>query len=178
MLRLLVAGAGGIGCYYAARLLDAGHHVILTARGAHLEVLREAGLTVHYEGRDLVHRPEACDHQQLIAGFHPDDFDVIVLGLKATATASVVSELGEWLRQGRAPVLSLQNGVDNEPLLAEAIGADRVIWGLAVRIGGHIVRPGVIEAEGVAEIVMGQWPAAGQADDPPPAVTGDAGRSL
>lgn len=167
MLRLLVVGAGGIGCYYASRLLDAGHQVILTARGAHLDALREAGLTVHYEGRELLfHRPEACDHQQLIAGFHPDDFDVIILGLKATATTSVVSELGEWLRQGRVPVLSLQNGVDNEPLLADAIGADRVIGGLAVRIGGHIVRPGVIEAEGVAEIVMGKWPVAGQTDDP------------
>lgn len=162
MLRLLMVGAGGIGGYYAARLLDAGHQVVLTARGEHLTALRENGLTVRYDGSDLVHRPEVSDHQQLIARFHPDDFDVIVLALKATATASVVEELGDWLAQGRVPVLSLQNGVDNEPLLADAIGAGRVIGGLAVRIGGHIVRPGVIEAEGVAQIVMGEWPAAGR----------------
>ena len=63
---------------------------------------------------------------------------------------------GTWLsglRQGRSPVLSLQNGVDNEPHLSETVGADRVIGGLAVRIGGHIVSPGVIEAEGAAQIV-------------------------
>lgn len=162
MLRLLMVGAGGIGGYYAARLLDAGHQVVLTARGEHLTALREHGLTVRYEGRDLVHRPEAFDHQQLIARFHPDDFDVIVLALKATATAPVVEELGDWLTKGRVPVLSLQNGVDNEPLLADAIGAGRVIGGLAVRIGGHIVKPGVIEAEGVAQIVMGEWPEASQ----------------
>ncbi len=165
MLRLLMIGAGGIGGYYSARLLDAGHQVVLTARGAHLHALAENGLTVHYEGRERHHRPDVCDHQQLVTRYKPDDFDVIVIALKATATASVVDELGAWLKQGRVPVLSLQNGVDNEPLLAEAIGADRIIGGLAVRIGGHIARPGVIEAEGVAQIVMGAWPKANGTSD-------------
>ncbi|MEQ3622880.1 MAG: 2-dehydropantoate 2-reductase [Marinobacter sp.] len=160
MLKLLMVGAGGIGSYYASRLLESGHRVVLTARGAHLDALVSNGLKVHYGGRELIHRPEAFSHQQLVARFHPDDFDVIVIALKSTATESVVDELGAWLRQGQVPVLSLQNGVDNEPLLAEAIGAERIIGGLAVRIGGHIVRPGVVEAEGVAEIVMGEWPAA------------------
>jgi 2-dehydropantoate 2-reductase len=31
------------------------------------------------------------------------------------------------------------------------------VGGLAVRIGGHIIRPGVIEATGVAQVVMGAW---------------------
>ena len=38
MLKLLMVGAGGIGGYYAARLLESGHRVILTARGDHLPV--------------------------------------------------------------------------------------------------------------------------------------------
>lgn len=158
-------GTGGIGGYYAARLLSVGHQVVLTARGEHLEALRENGLKVHYEGRELFHRPDAYDHQQLVNQYKPDNFDLIVITLKATATASVVEELGAWLERGRVPVLSLQNGVDNEPLLADAIGADRVIGGLAVRIGGHIARPGVIEVEGVAQIVMGAWPKANGTSD-------------
>ncbi|MCC4283973.1 2-dehydropantoate 2-reductase [Marinobacter salarius] len=162
MLKLLMVGAGGIGGYYAARLLESGHRVILTARGDHLHALASHGLKVYYEGRELIHRPEALSHQQLAAGFHPDDFDVIIIALKSTATVLVTKELGTWLRQGRVPVLSLQNGVDNEPLLADVIGTERIIGGLAVRIGGHIARPGVVEAEGVAEIVMGEWPAVGK----------------
>ena len=153
-----MVGAGGIGGYYAARLLEAGHQVVLTARGAHLHALKRSGLTVHYEGRELVHMAAAHDHQELVTRYKSDEFDLIIITLKATATVSVVSELGDWLKQGRAPVLSLQNGVDNEPLLVEAVGAERVIGGLAVRIGGHIARPGVIEAEGLAQIVMGEWP--------------------
>lgn len=146
MLKLLMVGAGGIGGYYAARFLEAGHQVVLTARGAHLHALKRSGLTVHYEGRELVHMAAAHDHQELVTRYKSDEFDLIIITLKATATVSVVSELGDWLKQGRAPVLSLQNGVDNEQLLAKAVGAERVIGGLAVRIGGHIVRPGVIEA--------------------------------
>jgi len=158
MLKLLMVGAGGIGGYYAAKLLEAGHQVVLTARRAHLLAINENGLLVRYKGLDLAHRPEAFDHNQLVKRYKPDDFDVIVLALKATATASVCNELGDWLRQGQSPVLSLQNGVDNEQILSEAIGGHRVIGGLAVRIGGHIVSPGIIQAEGVAEIVLGVWP--------------------
>ncbi|MBL3556397.1 ketopantoate reductase family protein [Marinobacter sp. JB05H06] len=160
-----MVGAGGVGGYYAARLLQAGHKVVLTARGEHLKAIREKGLTVRYEGETINLRAEALDHQTLITGYLPDDFDVIVIALKSTVTGAVLEELGSWLRRGQVNVLSLQNGVDNEPLLAQAVGDKRVIGGLAVRIGGHIAEPGVIEAEGAAQVVMGGWPMSAAADD-------------
>ncbi|MGP9831787.1 2-dehydropantoate 2-reductase N-terminal domain-containing protein [Marinobacter sp. NSM] len=52
-LKILMIGAGGIGGYYAARLAEAGHPVVLTARGSHLEALKADGLTVDYEGQVL-----------------------------------------------------------------------------------------------------------------------------
>src|SRR5690554_8211247 len=76
-----------------------------------------------------------------------------------------MTELSDWLRAGSVPVLSLQNGVDNEPLISEVVGEGRVLGGLAVRIGGHITEPGKVFAEGVAQIVMGAWPEQ-QPDDP------------
>lgn len=165
MPRLLMIGAGGIGGYYAARLAEAGHQVVLTARGDHLEALQVNGLTVDYEGQVFRHALPACDHPTLIRDFHPDDFDLIVIALKSTATGAVMTELSDWLSTGSVPVLSLQNGVDNEPLIAEVLGEERVLGGLAVRIGGHITEPGKVFAEGVAQIVMGAWPTQ-QADDP------------
>lgn len=160
MLRLLIVGAGGIGGYYAARLLHAGHEVVLTARGAHLAALQEQGLTVQY-GEEVWSFPvQALDHSGVVARFSPDDFDVVLVTLKSTATETMLEELGPWLYHGKVPVLSLQNGVDNEPALASLLGDRRVLGGLAVRIGGHIVQPGVVEAEGPAQIVMGEWPLA------------------
>lgn len=165
-LKILMIGAGGIGGYYAARLAEAGHQVVLTARGGHLQALRADGLTVDYEGQVLRHGLPACDHQTLIRDYHPNDFDLVAIALKSTATGAVMAELCDWLRAGSVPVLSLQNGVDNEPLIAEVVGEARVLGGLAVRIGGHITEPGMVFAEGVAQIVMGAWPAQQPKDDP------------
>ena len=164
-LKILMIGAGGIGGYYAARLAEAGHQVVLTARGDHLEALKANGLAVDYEGRVLQHRLPACDHQALIQDYHPDDFDLVAIALKSTATGAVMAELSDWLCAGSVPVLSLQNGIDNEPLIAEVVGEERVLGGLAVRIGGHITEPGKVFAEGAAQIVMGAWPIQ-QTDDP------------
>ena len=158
MLSILMIGTGGIGGYYGARLCEAGHRVVLTARGAHLAALQEKGLVVHYEERLIKCRVPAVDHAALIQNYQPGDFDVVAIALKSTATKAVLDELGPWLAQSDVPVLSLQNGVDNEPLIASVLGESRVLGGLAIRIGGHIVEPGVVEAEGVAQIVMGEWP--------------------
>ncbi|MTI97305.1 MAG: 2-dehydropantoate 2-reductase [Marinobacter adhaerens] len=151
-------GAGGIGGYYAARLARAGHELVLTARGDHLNALKAQGLTVDYEGEVLHQALPAFSHTELIQKHEPDDFDLIVIALKSTATASVMAELASWLESAAVPVLSLQNGVDNEPVIAEVVGEDRVLGGLAVRIGGHITEPGQVFAEGVAQVVMGAWP--------------------
>ncbi len=158
MLSILIIGAGGIGGYYGARLSEAGHRVVLTARGAHLAALQKKGLVVHYEERLITCRVPAVDHAALMRDYQPGDFDVIAITLKSTATKAVLDELGPWLAQSDVPVLSLQNGVDNEPMIARVLGESRVLGGLAVRIGGHIVEPGVVEAEGAAQIVMGEWP--------------------
>ena len=43
-MKLLVYGAGVIGCLYAALFSDAGHHVCIYARGQRLEILKKNGL--------------------------------------------------------------------------------------------------------------------------------------
>jgi len=165
MIKLLMIGAGGIGGYYSARLAESGHEVVLTARGEHLAALQKNGLLVHYDKEQLECRLPAVDHATLVKEYQSSDFDVIVIALKSTATKAVLDELGPWLKASKVPVLSLQNGVDNEPLIAQVLGEKRVLGGLAVRIGGHIIKPGVIEAEGVAQIVMGEWPSASDQKD-------------
>ncbi|MBE9398612.1 2-dehydropantoate 2-reductase [Pontibacterium sp. N1Y112] len=161
-MRFLMIGAGGIGAYYAARLLEAGHEVVLTARGPHLTALQNDGLTVEHPEFSFQGPVTAMDHATLIATTEASQFDLIAISLKAGATESVLNELESWLTDQNTPILSLQNGVDNEPAIANAIGNQRTIGGLAVRIGGHIIKPGVIEAKGPAQVVMGAWPNAKQ----------------
>lgn len=159
-MRWLIIGAGGIGGYYAARLAEAGEDVTVSARGEHLQAIQRAGLIVRWEGGELHPPVVAVDQQSLVEGYAADDFDVVVLAVKAGATASVMTTLNHWLSAAEVPVLSLQNGVDNEPIIARHLGNERTLGGLAIKIGGHIVSPGVIQAEGEARVVMGCWPSA------------------
>lgn len=157
-MRFLMIGAGGIGAYYAARLLEAGHEVTLTARGEHLAALKVKGLQVIHPDFSFQGAVSALDHTSLCEKHKAQDFDLIMISLKAGATSQIMDELATWLKGADTPILSLQNGVDNEPQIAERIGDARTAGGLAVRIGGHITAPGVIEATGPAQVVMGAWP--------------------
>ena len=156
-MRFLILGAGGIGAYYGARLLTAGEEVVFVARGEHLQALCDKGLSVSHPDFTFAGPVTAMDQKALVETESVDAFDLIILTIKAGATEEVMQTLQPWLAAAGTPVLSLQNGVDNEIIIASHIGSERTVGGLAVRIGGHIIRPGVIEATGVAQVVMGAW---------------------
>ncbi len=157
-MKIVIWGAGGIGCYYGARLQLAGHEVTYVARGEHLEVLNTHGLTVKHEAFEFSGPVIAVDQNSLVTEHGCDDFDLIILTVKANATQEIIAKAQVWLKEGKTPVLSLQNGVENEQMISQSIGEERTLGGLAVRIGGHIQAPGIIEARGVAQIVLGYWP--------------------
>jgi 2-dehydropantoate 2-reductase len=45
-MKFAIIGAGGVGGYFGARLIQAGHAVTFIARGRTLDTLRTHGLTV------------------------------------------------------------------------------------------------------------------------------------
>lgn len=157
-MRILIVGAGGIGCYYGARLQSSGNKVVFVARGDHLNALQQNGLQVQHSEIQFNQMVNAVDEQRLLTAFKVEDFDLIIICFKAFDTASWLTRMREWLKTGSTPILSLQNGVDNEPLIAKVIGKERTFGGLAVRIGGHIIQPGIVSADGPAQVVMGAWP--------------------
>lgn len=151
-------GAGGVGAYYAARMIMGGNSVVLTARGGHLEAMQIHGLQVEHDQFSFKQPVCAVDQAALQYQYRCKDFDVLVLCLKSQDTASWLDSNSVWLAAGATPVLSLQNGVENEAVLSKVLGVDRVVGGLAVRIGAHIVSPGCVEAQGLCQIVLGAWP--------------------
>ncbi|MBK8454699.1 MAG: 2-dehydropantoate 2-reductase [Thiofilum sp.] len=168
-MHILMVGTGGIGAYYGARLQHAGHKVVFVARGMHLKAIQEQGLKVTHPTLQFHQQVTICDEVELHQTYPAHEFDLIILTIKAGATAQWRNSWKNWLTatDTKTPILSLQNGVDNERLIAEVVGRERTIGGLAVRIGGHIVSPAVVEATGIAQIVMGYWP--NHSQNPPPA---------
>ena len=158
-MRFLIIGAGGIGGYYGARLLAAGHRVQFVARGPHLEAIRLHGLTLRHPDCEFTGPVAVCSAEVLNQDHRADDFDLALLTVKAGATLPLLGTLGAWFQGSRElPLLSLQNGVDNEPAIEAAVGRPRTLGGLAVRISGHVVAPGRVEAVGPAQILLGAWP--------------------
>lgn len=151
-MKFAVFGAGGVGGYLGARLADAGHEVHLVARGEHLEALRSDGLrleSVAGAGNTTVDLPATDDPAEI------GPCDCVLFCVKSYDTREAAGNLEPLLAE-RTAVVSLQNGVDNEQWLAEDIGREHVIGGVAY-IFSTIGEPGVVEhTGGPARFVYGE----------------------
>ncbi|MFZ2107212.1 MAG: 2-dehydropantoate 2-reductase [Roseiarcus sp.] len=156
-MKICVIGAGAIGGLLAAKLAEAGEEVGVVVRGAQLKAIREHGLVLRQEDKDIVARVAASDR---IADL--GEPDLIVLGMKAHQVAAVAPEVGSMLGP-RTLVLTAQNGipwwyffkhggsregvrlqsVDPGGVIADHLPIDRVI-ATVVYPAAEIERPGVI----------------------------------
>lgn len=157
-MRWLVVGAGGIGGVYGTRLASIGESVTFVARGAHLEAMRAHGVRVAHPTFAFEGPVDAVDVGTLRADRDPGAFDAVLVALKAYQVPTVLAEVGPWLAHGDAPVVSLQVGVDAEGWIADVVGGDRTLGGLATGVAAHLVAPGRVEARGQAHLVLGPWP--------------------
>ena len=141
-MNVVVFGAGSLGSLVGG-LLTREHTVTLVARDPHASAVRDAGLTVGGEF-DFRVRPDATtDGTGLRA-------DCAVVTVKAFHTATAAEQLasGEF-----GAVLSLQNGMGNEAILADHLDCP-VLAGTAT-YGAVLSEPGHVECTGVGDVVLG-----------------------
>ena len=132
-----IMGSGGVGGYFGARLAQAGYTVTFVARGAHLQAMRNAGLTIEGPVESFRVETMATDEP---ADIGPVDFVLFCVKLWDTEDAAKVCEP---LIGPDTAVVSLQNGVDSEDMLAAILGKEHVIGGVA-EIAASISAPGRI----------------------------------
>ncbi len=121
---IAIVGAGAIGSYYGARLALAGVDVRFLLRGD-LAHVRAHGLTLRE--KDATRRLDRVAAFATTSEIGP--VDLVIVALKTTANASLASLLPPLLGSETA-VLTLQNGLGNEELIAGLVGAERVLGGL------------------------------------------------
>jgi 2-dehydropantoate 2-reductase len=148
-MRVAVVGVGGVGGYFGGRLAAAGHDVHLIARGAHLDALRRTGLRVRDVDGDFEVRAPATDNP---SGIGP--VDTVLFCVKSYDTSTAAPMLRPLVGDGTA-IVSLQNGVDNEDVLAAEVGPEHVLGGVAYLFSG-IMEPGVVRAAGPRRILFGE----------------------
>ena len=61
-MRFVVVGAGAVGGVVGGRLAEHGHDVVLVARGAHGEAMRERGLRIESPDAAITQRVAVVEH--------------------------------------------------------------------------------------------------------------------
>jgi 2-dehydropantoate 2-reductase len=138
-MRWVVYGAGAVGGVLGARLYDAGHDVVLVARGEHLGAIRTNGLTLAApEGTRTLPVPAVGAAAELDV----DGPTTVLLAVKSHQTQVAVEDLSGVL-DAATPVVCVQNGVANERTLLRFF-AD--VQGVCVMMPTAHLEPGLVEA--------------------------------
>lgn len=149
--------------------LSPGHLVVLIDRGARLEDLRNGSELVvesNYVGTftvDITPEPEpgkvvVCGSTAKAARLLKGPAEVVLLCVKSFHTPGALRDL----EQARTPPLvgpetllvSSQNGVDNEPAIARALGWERTVGGVAI-VAASIDGAGTIRCDRPPKVDLG-----------------------
>ncbi len=138
-MRVLVMGAGAVGCLFGEALARVGCDVTFVARGAQLSALRERGLEVR-GGR----KTQTLRHPRIVAT--PAEagvsFDLALFTVKTYDTLPAARCLLPALGPLTA-VLTLQSGIDSAEEVGGIVGRERMLLG-TVLVSVRLPAPGVI----------------------------------
>ena len=139
-MKICVLGAGALGCAIGGVLAEAGHEVWLVNRGqAHVQAMLRHGLLMRENGVDRavpVHAATDCRDIGVV--------DLAIVLVKSFHTREVITSARPIIGPDTV-VLSLQNGLGHEDILAEVVGRQHVLAGKTYT-GGVMLAPGHIIA--------------------------------
>ena len=163
-MRICVFGAGAVGGHIAAKLAARGHEVSVVARGAHLEAMRDRGITLLHGDEKIHGRVRTSD---------PGLQDFVFVTLKANALGAF-AEAAPRLVGKHTGVVFAQNGIPwwygiglsgarprppdlRDMGLKSILGKEQIIGGV-VYSANEVVEPGVIKnnVPGNNMLVVGQ----------------------
>jgi 2-dehydropantoate 2-reductase len=105
-MKICVVGAGAIGGFMGARLAQHDHEISLIARGAHLEAIKNNGLKLLQDGKEIV-----ADNVNATDDIGDLDVqDVVLLALKSHQIAAVMDKLPALIGP-QTVMVTLQNGI-------------------------------------------------------------------
>jgi len=145
-VRVLVIGAGAIGCLLGGRLASTGHDVTLVGRSWLVDAVQNYGLDIAVESRDDLHTHirsiQATESVAAAYDLNPT-YDLALLTTKAHDVELPSSNLAQ-VAKSRPVLVTLQNGVGAEEIVADKIGVDHVMAG-TISIPVSMTGPAVIE---------------------------------
>lgn len=149
-MKVLVMGAGAVGCYYGAMLARAGHALTLVGRPALVDAVNRDGLKLESAAFTGFVPARAVTSPEGDA-----DADLVLFCVKSDDTEKAGAQLAPIL-DADAVVVSLQNGVDNAERLSAVLGRHVIPSG--VYVGCEMSGPGRVRHNGRGELLIGPSP--------------------
>lgn len=107
-MRLLIYGAGVIGCWYAVLFGKAGYDTTIYARGKRLKLLRQEGL--RYEAKGKIHKANVKIIEHLE---NEDSYDFIFLTVKENQVHTALEELSHNVSPNIVTMVNTIEGYEN-----------------------------------------------------------------
>ena len=137
-MRFIVLGAGAIGGVVGGRLAQHGHDVVLIARGAHYEAIRDHGLRIESPDETATVQLPVVDSPASITW---SSDDVLLLATKTQDTETALDRLAQSAPR-TLPILCAQNGVANERMAADRFAN---VYGVFVWCPADYLTPGTVQ---------------------------------
>lgn len=149
-MKILIIGAGAMGCLFGGLLTEQGVDVqLLAVREEQVAALNKHGLTICYQGRNRKVGVKAVTASDAFSGA-----DLAVIFVKHAQTHAAACTAAAVLHK-KGYALTLQNGMGNVEILADVLGEERVLCGTTAQ-GAMVLGPGKIQHSGAGETIIGR----------------------
>ncbi|MEV8472714.1 2-dehydropantoate 2-reductase [Ralstonia sp. UNC404CL21Col] len=139
-MKIAILGAGALGCAIGAALTEGGHEAWLISRSpAHVNAMRGEGLRVD-DAQGTRRIPVLAATQAAEVGVA----ELVIVLVKSFQTDAAMRGAAALVGPDTL-VLSLQNGLGHEAILADIVGRERVLAGKTY-VGGVLRGPGHIQS--------------------------------
>ncbi len=137
-----IIGAGPVGSIMAAYLAQNGENVFLVdIKEDLISAVEKDGITITSKDTEFTTRVQGTGNfTASLSRFHPD---LIFITVKANYLDPLLEEIKMIYKPGQKMVV-IQNGIDNEDIIAEKFGPDAVMR-FVINYAGMIVRPGLVK---------------------------------
>ncbi|PRY99693.1 ketopantoate reductase [Jezberella montanilacus] len=147
--KVIVMGAGAVGCFFGGMLARAGHDVTMIARPDHVEAIKRDGLYMDCLSFKEYVSVKATEQLNVI-----DQADLILFCVKSPDSGKTIELIKPYLKPD-AIILSLQNGVDNCHRIRQLI--DNPVYPAVVYVATAMAGPGHLKHHGRGELAIGGW---------------------
>lgn len=149
-MKIGIIGTGAVGGYFGAKLVKAGLDVTFIGSKSSVEIIKKVGFSIKSPYGDI-----KIKNPNIYYGFENiKDVDVILLCTKAYDTLGIAKALKDKISE-KPVIISLQNGIENEQILASIFGEDRII-AASIYLSAASMKPGEIEHAGSGKIILGE----------------------